>query len=214
MVPSNELLDDNLLETNIAQFNYPLSFEFKIGTISNDFIVKDTNGVTLAYVRQKMFKFKDAIQVFTNEQKSKVAYTINADRIIDFNASYSFTNEQEEVLGKVGRRGMKSLLKASYEVFGNNNAKQFHIQEENPWAKVLDSLLGEVPVLSLFTGYLFNPKYIVTNNEDTPVVRLTKEPSFFGRKFRLDKLTEISNEESERIILSLMMMSLLERRRG
>lgn len=214
MESKNEILDEDFIETNIDKFNYPLSFEFKIGTISNDFIVKDVNGVTLAYVRQKMFKLKDAIQVFSNEQKNKIAYTINADRIIDFNASYSFTNEKNEVLGKVGRKGMKSLLKASYEVFGNENTKEFQIKEENPWAKVFDSLVGEIPVLGMLTGYMFNPKYIVTNNLDSPVVRLTKEPSLFGRKFRLDKLSEIDNQESERIILSLMMMSLLERRRG
>lgn len=214
MAHSTDLLDDSIVETNINQFNYPLSFEFKIGTISNDFTVKDANGATLAYVRQKMFKFKDAIQVFTNEQKNKVAYTINADRIIDFNACYSFKNEHEEELGKVGRKGMKSLWKASYEIFTAENNKEFQIKEENPWAKVMDSLVGEIPVVSMFTGYMFNPKYIVETNDGKPAVRLTKEPSFWGRKFKLEKLGDISNEESERIILSLMMMSLLERRRG
>lgn len=214
MTQSPNLLDDNLVETNINQFNYPLSFEFKIGTISNDFIVKDANGTTLAYVRQKMFKFKDAIQVFTNEQKTKVAYTISADRIIDFNACYSFKNENDEELGKVGRKGMKSLWKASYDVFSHANDKEFQIKEENPWAKVFDSLLGEVPIISMFTGYLFNPKYIVESQDGKAAVRLTKEPSFWGRKFKLEKLGDINNAESERIILSLMMMSLLERRRG
>ena len=38
---TNDLLDDNLVETKIDEFNYPLSFEFKIGTLANDFIVKD-----------------------------------------------------------------------------------------------------------------------------------------------------------------------------
>ena len=38
---TNDILDESLIETNIDQFNYPLSFEFKIGTLSNDFIVKD-----------------------------------------------------------------------------------------------------------------------------------------------------------------------------
>lgn len=211
---TNDLLDDSLAETKIDEFNYPLSFEFKIGTLANDFIVKDASGTTVAYVRQKMFKFKEAIQVYTNEQKTKVAYTINADRIIDFNASYSFKNENNEELGKVGRKGMKSLLKANYEVFTHNNDKEFQIKEENPWAKVFDSLLGEVPILSMFTGYLFNPKYIVNSTDGKPAVRLTKEPSFFGRKFKLEKLGELDKKESERIILSLMMMSLLERRRG
>ncbi len=209
------LLDDSTIETNIKEFSFPLSFEFKIGTFSNDFIVREDTGGTVAYVRQKMFKFKEAIQVFSNEQRAKVVYTIDADRIIDFNASYSFKNEEEELLGKVGRKGMRSLWKASYEIFDNESSILFHIKEENPWAKIFDSLLGEVPVLSFFTGYLFNPKYIVSKTKNTPpVLRLSKEPSFFGRKFKLEKLSDISHQESEQIILSLMMMTLLERRRG
>ena len=211
---SNDLLDDSFIETKIEDYNYPLTFEFKIGTLANDFIVKDVNGTTIAYVRQKMFKLKEAIQVYSNEERTKLTYTINADRIIDFNASYSFKNEHNEELGKIGRKGMKSLLKANYEIFNHTNDKEFQIKEENPWAKVFDSLLGEVPILSLFTGFLFNPKYIVNSNDGTPSVRLTKEPSLFGRKFKLEKLAEINQKESEKIILSLMMMSLLERRRG
>lgn len=211
---TNDLLDESFIETKINDYNYPLTFEFKIGTLANDFIVKDAEGITVAYVRQKMFKLKEAIQVFTNEQRTKVAYTISADRIIDFNASYSFKNENDEEIGRVGRKGMKSILKANYEVFSENNQKEFQIKEENPWVKVFDSLLGEIPILSMFTGYLFNPKYIVNNSDGTPAVRLTKEPSFFGRKFKLEKLGEINQKDSEKIILSLMMMSLLERKRG
>jgi len=43
-------------------------------------------------------------------------------------------------------------------------------------------------------------------------VQLKKEPSFWGRKFVLDKLGVIDQDVSERIMLSLMMMVLLERR--
>jgi hypothetical protein len=69
--------------------------------------------------------------------------------------------------------------------------------------------------LGIFTGYLFNPTYIVTRpNSGEEVVRLKKEPSFFGRKFSVDKLNFMSQDEEERVILSLMMMILLERRRG
>jgi hypothetical protein len=50
--------------------------------------------------------------------------------------------------------------------------------------------------------------------DGTQVVRISKEASFFGRRFELDKLAEVNDGESERILLSLMMMSLLERRRG
>ena len=88
------------------------------------------------------------------------------------------------------------------------------IQEENPWAKLFDAMLGEVPIVGMFTGYLFNPKYSIKDSEGVAVARLSKEPSFWGRKFTLNKLGEFNDQQGERMLLGLMMMSLLERRRG
>ncbi len=39
-------------------------------------------------------------------------------------------------------------------------------------------------------------------------------PSFFGRKFQLDQLNDIADEEETLVVLSLMMMVLLERAKG
>jgi uncharacterized protein YxjI len=195
-------------------FNYPISFEFKIGTLANDFTAKDASGNTIAYVKQKMFKLKEAINVFSDESKSDTLYTIAADRVIDFNASYAFKNSNGVDLGKVGRKGRKSLLKAHYEIFDKNNQQDYTITEENPWAKVGDTLLGEIPILGMLTGYLFNPKYIVKDDNDQVIARLSKEASFFGRRFKLEEVGKFKSGDDERILLSFMMMSLLERRRG
>ena len=213
---NDDLLDQHVVNSiTIKDFVYPLKFEFKISTLANDFTATDGNGNTLAYVRQKMFKFKEAISVFTNDSKQNILYKINADRWIDFNASYLFTRgEGQESVGRLGRKGAKSLLKAHYQIFDNENEQTFSINEENPWAKLFDALLGEVPILGIFTGYLFNPRYVVKRLDGTEVVRISKEASFWGRRFKLDKLSDVSDDESERILLSLMMMSLLERRRG
>lgn len=214
MSMEDEILDNIKSSTPPENINYPLSFEFKITSLANDFSVKDVDGKSLAYVRQKMFKLKEAISIFSDQTKQNLLYKINADRIIDFNASYSFTNQDEEVFGRVGRKGAKSLLKAHYEIFNNENQQEFLIQEENPWAKLFDAMLGEIPILGMFTGYLFNPKYVIKRPDGILVARLSKEPSFFGRKFKLEKLADMQEAEGERMLLSLMMMSLLERRRG
>ena len=55
---------------------------------------------------------------------------------------------------------------------------------------------------------------MVTNNDLQPVARLKKEASFWGRKFEITKLAETVHEDDERMLLGLMMMVLLERRRG
>jgi uncharacterized protein YxjI len=201
-------------EPSFKNFNYPITFEFKIGTLANDFTAKDAGGNTISYVRQKMFKLKEAIQVFSDESRTDVLYTIAADRVIDFNASYAFKNESGIELGKVGRKGAKSLLKAHYNIFDKDNNQDYTITEENPWAKVGDAVLGEIPVVGMFTGYLFNPKYVVKDANDQIIARLSKEASFFGRRFKLEEVGNFKEGDDERIMLSLMMMSLLERRRG
>lgn len=212
---NDQLLDNFKAETtDFKQLNFPLEFEFKIGTLANDFIAKDAQGGMIAYVRQKMFKFKEDVVLFSDQSKSKELYRIKADKWIDFNTTYSFTNANEAYMGSVGRKGMKSLWKASYTIFNPEKVEEYTVSEENPWAKVGDAVLGEIPIVGMFTGYLCNPKYIVKDLNGNIVARLSKQASFFGRKFKLDSLTTIPAEDGERMMLALMMIVLLERRRG
>jgi uncharacterized protein YxjI len=195
-------------------FTFPITFLFKISTLANDFTATDAQGQTVAYVRQKLFKLKEAITVYADETKGQVLFQIQADRWLDFSAAYTFTDRQGVELGKIVRQGWASLWKAHYEVIDPQQQVQYRIQEEKPWVKVMDSLLGEVPILGMLTGYLFNPAYQVTNQQGEVVARIVKLPSLFGRRFEVSQLAAFGQDDGERILLSLMMMVLLERRRG
>lgn len=193
---------------------FPIDFTFKISSLANDFTATDANGQTVAYVRQKMFKLKEDIQIYNNESKSEVLYTIKANKWLDFSAVYSFSDKTGQNIGNVARKGWSSLWKANYEIFDPNQQLKYNINEENGWIKVMDSALGEIPILGMFTGYLFNPAYKVTDTNGNTVARLKKEASFFGRRFKLTQTEEYKNVDEESIMLGLMMMVLLERRRG
>ncbi len=80
--------------------------------------------------------------------------------------------------------------------------------------KVLDGIFGDLPLIGFFSGYFFNPSYLVTRPDGTVIARLQKEKSFFGRRFSVNKLAEFESGEENRILLGLMMMILLERSRG
>jgi len=133
---------------------------------------------------------------------------------LDFSASYKFTDLNGFEIGRIARKGWASLWKANYDIFDEQQQKDLYVREENPLAKVFDSMLGEIPVLGMLTGYFFHPAYSVARPDGTIVARLVKEPSFFGRKFKIEKLNNFEKGEEERILLGLMMMILLERRRG
>ena len=201
----------NLFMQNLQ---YPLFLKFKLTTLSSDFTITDSNENSLAYVRQKMFRLKEDVVVFNNESKSQENFRIRANQWIDFNASYAITDSFGKNLGKIARKGMRSIWKATYNIFDHNENQKYKVQEENAWVKVFDGIVSDIPIIGMFTGYFLNPSYIVHDNNGKEIYRLRKMPSFFGRKFQLDQLNDIADEEETLVVLSLMMMVLLERAKG
>ncbi|HEY9621891.1 MAG TPA: hypothetical protein V6C78_16155 [Crinalium sp.] len=192
---------------------YPLELTFKIWTLAPKISVTDNQGNLVFFVKQKLFKLKEAITVHADEQQTKLLYNIKADRIIDFSARYNFSDANGTDIGAIKRRGLKSIWRARYDIF-DGEASNFILQEENPWVKVLDALFQEIPVVGMLSGYVLNPKYLVTRADGNVVMRLEKQPSFFSRKFTIKQVDQLSDREESQILLSLLMMILLERARG
>ena len=194
--------------------NYPIDLSFKILALASQIYMRDANGNLVGYVKQKLFKLKEDIGVFADENKTNLLFNIKADRIIDFSASYSFYDAAGNVLGSIKRKGMRSIFKAHYLIFNTSGEQVMEIHEENGWVKVIDAVVGELPVIGMFTGYLFNPAYIVSRMDGKPVMRLAKEPAFFEGKFKLSPQGQIAAEEESLVLLSVLTMTLLERSRG
>ena len=200
----------NLFMQNLQ---YPLFLKFKITTLASDFTITDRNENSLAYVRQKMFRLKEDVVVFNNESKSQENFRIRANQWIDFNASYAITDSFGKNLGKIARKGMRSIWKATYNIFDQNDTQKYKVQEENAWVKVLDGMVGEIPIIGMFTGYFLNPSYIVHDNNGKEIYRLKKMPFFpdfehfsarirkFARKVRENcekfQLTKAKNERKK-----------------
>ena len=195
--------------------NYPLNLSFKIVAIAPQIFVNDAQGSPICYIKQKLFKFKEDIRVFSDSSKSRQIASIKANKIIDWSARYFFTDPQGNDIGSVGRQGMKSIWRARYDVFNpGDEVADFKVQEENPWTKVFDALIGGIPIIGAFSGYFFHPSYMATRADGTPVMRVQKQPAFFEGKFTIEKLADLSPQEEVNLIYSFLMLLLLERERG
>ena len=194
--------------------DFPLQLKFKIVAISPQISVTDSAGRLLFYVKQKAFKLKEAVTVFADEAQTRPVYRIAADRVLDISAQYHITEEGGGDLGLLQRRGMRSLWKAHYEIH-RGGGPILTIREANPWVKVLDGLLGQLPVVGLFTGYLFHPAYVVSRAVDeAPVLRAVKQPALFEGRYSIERVGELSPNDETLAVLSVLMMLLLERQRG
>jgi uncharacterized protein YxjI len=194
--------------------HYPISLSYKLLALASQIYIRDSGGNLIGYVKQKLLKLKEDINVYADEQQTQILFNIKADRVLDFSAKYNFTNNRGVFIGAIKRQGMRSIWKANYEVFDGSNNQVLQIHEENGWVKVVDSLIGEIPIVGMFSGYLFNPAYIVSKPDGTAVARLSKQPAFFESKFELESKTQLSGDEEVRLLLGVLTMSLLERSRG
>ena len=194
--------------------NYPINFTFKLLALASQIYIRDASGNLLGYVKQKLFKLKEDINIYADENQTRLMFNIKADRVIDFSARYNFTSDSGQFLGSIKRRGMRSIWKANYEISDADSRQILQIQEESAWTKVLDSLIGEIPLVGMFTGYLFNPAYIVSRMDNTPVLRIQKQPAFFEGKFQLTPQAQMTANEESLVLLGCLMLTLMERRRG
>ena len=193
--------------------NYPLQVSFKILALARQLSVTDAGGNLVFYVKQKAFKLKESVTVFADASQTQPLYFINAARILDFSARYLFTDTGGASLGSVQRKGMKSIWKAHYDILDGEQVTMT-VREENAWTKVIDSVVGEIPIVGMFTGYMFHPAYLVSRPSGAVVLRLEKKPAFLEGKFAVEKHAELDKTEETRALLSLIMMILLERGRG
>ena len=197
---------------------FPIRLHFKFLALAPQVSVTDARGGSLFYVRQKLLKLKEAIEVFSDESRSRKMFDIKADRVIDWSARYSFIGVDGAAVGGIQRSGMRSLWSAHYTIFGADGQALMEIEQMNPWSGLLDGFLGEIPIVGLFTGYILNPVYGVRRagaSKDATVMRLIKKRSFLESGFEITRDDPaVTDSEAALVLLSAILVSFLERRRS
>ena len=194
--------------------SYPLTLRFKILAVARQLSVRDSDQRLLMYVKQKAFKLKEAITVYADEEQTKPLYRIAADRVIDFSATYDITDAAGVYVGALRQKGMKSLWRSTYEIVRGDEVV-FTVREENPWAKVGNSLFEGIPLIGALSGYVFHPSYLISADGRGAVLRARKEAAFLESMFLVQRLETPLPPEDERLLLIGMVTTvLLERRRG
>jgi uncharacterized protein YxjI len=197
-------------------YNYPLSLRFKVIALAPQIYITDAHEMPVVYVRQKILNLREDVRIFRDDSKTEEVFRIHADRIIDIGARDSFFDSQtDQPLGSIKQRGLKTIWKAHYDLEDTSSKSTHDITEDNPWVKVGDALLGEIPIVGMFAGYMLHPSYTVKDAHGTPIMQLVKEPAFFESKYTINShVDDLDPAVENRLLLGLMMMVQLTRARG
>ena len=96
------------------------------------FHIYDSSGKVAFYSKQKAFKLKEDIRVYTGEDMRTEVLTIIARNIIDFSAVYDVFDPANNIkVGALKRKGMKSVIKDEWIIMDAENREIGLIQEDS-----------------------------------------------------------------------------------
>jgi uncharacterized protein YxjI len=141
------------------------------------FRVYDQNEQVIAYSRQKMFKLREDIRVYTDESQSQEVLYIQARNIIDFSAAYDVYDSLEGVLvGTLRRRGMKSILRDTWDILAPG---------DRPIAEMMEDSVNYALLRRFLLGRLLPQNYDVLMGEQK-VMDLRQQFNIFRYILELD----------------------------
>ncbi|HOS39103.1 MAG TPA: hypothetical protein PLG31_05160 [Spirochaetota bacterium] len=168
-------------------------------------IFDQTKTQVLFFVKQKAFKLKEDITVFSDESMATPLLTIKARSIIDFSAAYDVTDATTgEKVGALRRRGFKSILQDSWEIMNAADAVVGAVVE--------DSLL--MAMLRRFLSNLIPQSFNITIG-DTPVGLLKQTFNPFVPQFAVDFSMDTANRLDRRLgIATVVLLQVIEGRQN
>lgn len=99
----------------------------------------------VAYCKQKAFKLREDIRLFTDESLTTELLWIRARQVIDFAASYDVVDAaSQQKVGALRRRGLKSILRDSWEVLDENDRPIGKIEEDSAGMALLRRFLSNL----------------------------------------------------------------------
>ncbi len=104
----------------------------KIFSFAPKFYIHDPLGNTLAFMRKKVFTWKDEIRVFTDETQSMEILRIKARKIIDWGTAFDVTDSiNHQKVGALKRRGWKSVVRKEWTIMDASDQEIGFVKEDS-----------------------------------------------------------------------------------
>ena len=112
--------------------------------LAGKFRMYDPAGNLVMFSEQKMFKWREDIRVYADENKTQEVLSIKARQIVDFSAAYDVVDTAlNQKVGALRRKGLRSILRDEWEVLdASDNVKGLLFEDSMGLALLRRFLLG------------------------------------------------------------------------
>jgi len=162
----------------------------QVFALAGTFRFYDPNGNQVMFSQQKMFKLREDIRVYADENKTQEVLNIKARQIIDFSAAYDVVDtEYNQKVGTLRRKGWSSMLRDEWQVLDAN---------DNQIGVLFEDSMGMALLRRFLLGSWLPQNYDITLGE-TRVADLKQNFNLFRYELNLDFTMDSSQKLDRRL---------------
>lgn len=161
-------------------------------------------GGLILFSEQKMFKLREDVRVFADEQKTQEVLAIKARQIIDFSAAYDVVDSTtSEKVGTLRRKGLNSILRDEWEVLNANDQLIGALFEDS---------MSQAMLRRLLLGSLLPQNYDLTINNER-VADLKQRFNLFRYEMDIDFSMDTARRLDRRLgLAAAVLLAIIEGR--
>ena len=159
------------------------------------FHLYDPAGNVVLFSKQKAFKLKEDIRLYTDESLTTELLQIRTRSVWDISGTYQVVDTLEGItVGGLRRRGMKSMFKDEWLILDPEGNEIGKIEEDSAWKAALRRLNDTLAALM--------PQGYNATIGGSPVARYTQNFNPFVRKIAIDFSDDTGNRFDPRLGLA------------
>jgi uncharacterized protein YxjI len=177
----------------------------KVMTVGNKYWIEDYNGNLLGFCKQKLFKLKEDIRIYTDESLTNELFSIKQEQIMDMWGKFGvFDSASGMRLGYIQRNFLSEFGRDAWEIYDNNNQLIGRIFEKS---------LGRALARKYLPGGALVPEKMTLELNGQPVAEINQDFKIIGDIWEMNCF-QIPPQFDRRVLLSTMLlMGSIERSR-
>ncbi len=160
------------------------------------------DGSLAMYSEQKMFRLREDIRVYADENKTQELLWIQARQVIDFAAAYDVTDSATgQKVGTLRRKGFRSMVRDAWEILS---------PEEQLLAVIREDSMAKALLRRLLLGSLLPQSYEIVMGQDQVVGRLDQRFNLFRYEMALDFSTLPAAIDRRLALAAAILLAIIE----
>ena len=161
----------------------------QVFALAGKFRFYDSSGQLVLFSQQKMFKLREDIRVYSDENKTQEVLMIKARQIVDFSAAFDVVDSATgQKVGALRRKGLASLLRDEWDILDVS---------DNVIGKLFEDSMGLALLRRFLTGLVPQNYDITIGTERVADLKQAFNP--FAYQLTLDFSMDLSQRLDRRV---------------